>query len=158
MPLLKKYVVGTYIHQCNNDVCSQLLLWSRDSVTLLRSNKNFLEKYIKVLYTITLQKNEICAQLFALEKFFKICFVYVKRKPKYFIHFSFWTTLSFTLMNALFYFNIDQGIHKGKTQSCSKWKMKKILGFSFYINIGNFEAFFWNLSLSANHLFWRCVA
>ena len=38
------------VHQCNNDVCSQLLLWSRDSVTLLRSNKNFLEKYIKVLY------------------------------------------------------------------------------------------------------------
>ena len=33
---------------------------------------------------------------------------------------------------------------------------KKLLGFSFYINIGNFEAFLWNLNLSANHLFWRC--
>ena len=35
-------------------------------------------------------------------------------------------------------------------------KRKKLLGFSFYINIGNFEAFLWNLNLSANRLFWRC--
>ena len=33
---------------------------------------------------------------------------------------------------------------------------KKLLGFSFYINIGNFEAFIWNLNLSTNCLFWRC--
>ena len=49
-------------------------------------------------------------------------------------------------MNALVYVDIDQGIHKGK-----------ILGFSFYINIGNFEAFLQNLNLSANRLFLRCV-
>ena len=36
-------------------------------------------------------------------------------------------------------------------------KRKKLLGFSFYINIGNFEAFLRNLNLSANRLFWRCV-
>ena len=36
-------------------------------------------------------------------------------------------------------------------------KRKKLLGFSFYTNIGNFKAFLWNLNLSANHLFWRCV-
>ena len=35
-------------------------------------------------------------------------------------------------------------------------KRKKLLGFSFYINIGNFEAFLRNLNLSAKHLFWRC--
>ena len=35
---------------------------------------------------------------------------------------------------------------------------KKILGFSFYIDIGNFEAFLKNLNLSTKHLFWRCVA
>ena len=35
-------------------------------------------------------------------------------------------------------------------------KRKKLLGFSFYKNIGNFEAFLWNLNLSAKHLFWRC--
>ena len=36
-------------------------------------------------------------------------------------------------------------------------KRKKLLGFSFYINIGNSEGFLWNLNLSANCLFWRCV-
>ena len=36
-------------------------------------------------------------------------------------------------------------------------KRKKLLGFSFYTNIGNFEAFLWNLNLSTKHLFWRCV-
>ena len=35
-------------------------------------------------------------------------------------------------------------------------KRKKLLGFSFHINIGNFEAFIWNLNLSTNCLFWRC--
>ena len=35
-------------------------------------------------------------------------------------------------------------------------KQKKLLGFSFYINIGHFEAFLWNLDLSTKHLFWRC--
>ena len=35
-------------------------------------------------------------------------------------------------------------------------KRKKLLGFSFYTNIGNFEAFLWNLNLSTNCLFWRC--
>ena len=36
-------------------------------------------------------------------------------------------------------------------------KWKKLVGFSFYMNIGNFEAFLPNLNLSTNHLFWRCV-
>ena len=36
-------------------------------------------------------------------------------------------------------------------------KRKKLLGFSFYIDIGYFEAFLRNLNLSAKHLFWRCV-
>ena len=36
-------------------------------------------------------------------------------------------------------------------------KRKKLLGFSFYINIGNFEGFLRNLNLSAKLLFWRCV-
>ena len=35
-------------------------------------------------------------------------------------------------------------------------KRKKLPKFSFYINIGNFEAFLWNLNLSTNRLFWRC--
>ena len=32
---------------------------------------------------------------------------------------------------------------------------KKLVGFAFYVNIG-FEAFLWNLNLSANRLIWRC--
>ena len=36
-------------------------------------------------------------------------------------------------------------------------KWKKLLVFSFYINIGNFEVFLRNLNLSAKHLFWKCV-
>ena len=33
-------------------------------------------------YNSTLQKKEVCAQLFDLEKHLNICYVYVKRKPK----------------------------------------------------------------------------
>ena len=59
-------------------------------------------------------------------------------------------------MNALVYVDIDQGIHKGKMKVAQIEKRKKLLGFSFYMNIGNFEAFLWNLNLSAKHLFWTC--
>ena len=60
-------------------------------------------------------------------------------------------------MNALVYVDIDQGIHKGKMKVAQNEKQKKLLGFSFYINIGNFEGFLRNLNLSAKHLFWTCV-
>jgi hypothetical protein len=59
-------------------------------------------------------------------------------------------------MNALVYVDIDQGIHKGKMKVAQNEKRKKLLGFSFYINIGNFEAFLWNLTFSAKLLFWMC--
>ena len=45
---------------------------------------------------------------------------------------------------------------KGKMKDAQNEKRKKLLGFSFYIDIGNFEAFLWNLNLSAKHVFWRC--
>ena len=48
-------------------------------------------------------------------------------------------------MNALVYVDIDQGIHKGKMKVAQNEKRKKLLGFSFYINIVNFEAYLWNL-------------
>ena len=60
-------------------------------------------------------------------------------------------------MNALVYVDIDQGIFKVKMKVAQNVKVKKLLGFSFYINIGNSEAFLWNLNLSTNRLFWRCV-
>ena len=60
-------------------------------------------------------------------------------------------------MNALVYVNIDQGIHKGKMKVAQIEKRKKLLGFSFYINMGNFEVFLQNLNLSTEHLFWTCA-
>ena len=37
--------------------------------------------------------------------------------------------------------DIDQGIHKGKMKVAQNEKQKKLCGFSFSINIANFEAF-----------------
>ena len=37
--------------------------------------------------------------------------------------------------------DIDQEIHKGKMKVARFEKRKKLLGFSFYINAGNFEAY-----------------
>ena len=55
-------------------------------------------------------------------------------------------------MNALVYIDIDQGIHKVKMKVALNEKSKNLVRFSFYINIGNFEAFLQNLNLSANLL------
>ena len=51
---------------------------------------------------------------------------------------------------------IDQGIHKIRIKVAQNEKRKKLLRFSFYLNIGNFEVFLRNLNLSTKHLFWRC--
>ena len=56
-------------------------------------------------------------------------------------------------MNALVYVNIDQGIHKRKSKVARNEKRKKLCGFSYTLNIANFEVFRWNISLSANLLF-----
>ena len=61
--------------------------------------------------------------------------------PCSFFRFSFRATLNFPLMNALVYVDIDQGIHKGKMKVALNEKRKKLHGFSFSINIANFEAF-----------------
>ena len=44
-------------------------------------------------------------------------------------------------MNAPVYVDIDQGVHKVKLKNALNEKLKKLLGFSFSINIANFEAF-----------------
>ena len=93
----------------------------------------------------TLQKKDACAQLFDLEKCFKkrrrkLLLCLYKNPSSFFILSIFY----FYCMIALVYVVIDQGIHKGKIQTCSNAlneKQKKLLGFSFYINIANFEAF-----------------
>ena len=44
-------------------------------------------------------------------------------------------------MNVLVYVDIDRGIHKGKLKVARNEKRKKLCGFSFSINMTNFEAF-----------------
>ena len=61
-------------------------------------------------------------------------------------------------MNALVYFNIDQGIFKGEMKVARNEKQKKLHGFSFSINIANFEAFRWTKKLISNLFFLKSVS
>ena len=56
-------------------------------------------------------------------------------------------------MNALVYVDIDQGILKGKMKVALNEKWKKLPGFSFSINIANFEAFLLVFKLTKNLFF-----
>ena len=56
-------------------------------------------------------------------------------------------------MNALVYVDIDRGIHKGKLKNALNEKRKKLLGFSFSINMANFEAFCRTKKLISNLFF-----
>ena len=60
-------------------------------------------------------------------------------------------------MNAPVYVDIDQGIHKGKLKVARNEKRKKLHGFSFSINIANFEAFRWTKKLISNLFFLKSV-
>ena len=54
-------------------------------------------------------------------------FLYLYKKKTQ-IPFFILSNFHFYLLNALVY--VDIGIHKGKNESCLKWKTKKLLGFS----------------------------
>ena len=56
-------------------------------------------------------------------------------------------------MNAPVYVDIDQGIHKGKLKNALNEKRKKLRGFSFSINMANFEAFCRTKKLISNLFF-----
>ena len=56
-------------------------------------------------------------------------------------------------MNAPVYVGIDQGIHKVKLKVAQNEKRKKLRGFSFSINIANFEAFRRTKNLISNLFF-----
>ena len=60
-------------------------------------------------------------------------------------------------MNALVYVDIDQGIHKGKMKVALNEKRKKLRGFSFSIDIANFEAFLSVFKLTKNPFFLKSV-
>ena len=78
-------------------------------------------------------------------------------KKKTHVHVGFFVFISsnfhFPLTNALVYVNIDQGIYKGKMKVALNEKRKKLHGFSFSINIANFEAFLSVFKLTKNPLF-----
>ena len=65
-----------------------------------------------------------------------------KKKTLVIFCFLFQVTLSLYLMNALVYVNIDQDIHKVKTQSYSKWKTKTTWVFFLHKH-----SKFWSVSL-----------
>ena len=110
--------------------------------------------YIYTTYTSKIK--DLCSNLNSKEMLQNFLYLYKKKIQVVFFSFFILSNFHFYLINALVYVNIDQGIHNGKNEICSKWKAKKLIGFSFYINIKNFEAFFQNLNLSTKHLFWRC--
>ena len=56
-------------------------------------------------------------------------------------------------MNALVYVDIDWGIHKKKLKVAQNEKQKKLPGFSFSINIANFEAFLQTKKLISKFFF-----
>ena len=53
--------------------------------------------------------------------------------------------------------HIDQGIYKVKLKVALNEKRKKLCGFSFSINIANFEAFCWTKKLISNLFFLKSV-
>ena len=70
--------------------------------------------------------------------------------------FSFRAALFFSLMNALVYVNIEQGIHyREKDKVAPNEKRKNQCGFLYSKSMANFEAFLWNIKLSANLLFMK---
>ena len=72
----------------------------------------------------------LCSRLNSKETLRNFLYLY---KEKTHVVFSFFI---FPFMNALVYVDIGQGIHKVKMKVAWNEKQKKILGFSFYINIG----------------------
>ena len=58
-------------------------------------------------------------------------------------------------MNALVYVDIDRGIYKVKLKNALN--EKKLCGFSFSINMANFEAFHWTKKLMSNLFFLKSV-
>ena len=63
------------------------------------------------------------------------------------------SNFEFYLMNALVYIDIDLGIHKVKLKNALNEKRNKLHGFSFSINMANFEAFHQKKKLISNLFF-----
>ena len=80
-----------------------------------------------------------------------------KENPHSFFLFLISSNFEFYLINALVYVDIDQGIHKVKLKVALNGKQKKLHGFSFSINMANFEGFYKNKKLSSNLFFLKTM-
>ena len=89
------------------------------------------------------EKRGLCSTFRPREMLQNLLCLWIKKMQVVLFCFSFRATLSSTLMNALVYVDIHQGIYKGKTQSCLKWKMKKTSWVFFFHKYSQF----WNVSL-----------
>ena len=70
------------------------------------------------------------------------------QKPKVAFSIFHFVLLYFSLKYALVYVNIDQGIHQGKKIKKHEMKNgKSNFGFSYLLNMANFEAFFYTINL-----------
>ena len=61
-------------------------------------------------------------------------------------------------MNAPVHVDMEQGIHKGKLKVALNEKRKQLRGFSFSINMANFEAFCRTKKLISNLFFLKSVS
>ena len=85
---------------------------------------------------ITLQKNSFAFNENVQPKLQNLLCLCKKKNHVIFL-FIISSNFTFSLMNALVYVCIDQGIHKGKGKVTQNEKRKKLHGFSFFINIAH---------------------
>ena len=108
--------------------------------------------YMNYYCLLTLQKKKVLGQLKNREKCFKICYVYGERKPMQFFSFFIQSNFHFPLMSTQ-----TRAFIRGKFKVALNEKRKKLHGFSFSINIANFEAFLQRIKLTKNLLFLKRV-
>ena len=101
-----------------------------------------LYNYYYITYTLSLfRKKRFEINFFVRRNASKFAIFIEKKNPCSFFRFSFREV------------KIDQGIHKGKLKNALNEKRKKLFGFSFSINIANFEAFLRTKNVDLKPLF-----
>ena len=99
------------------------------------------------------EKRGLCSTFRPREMLQNLLCLWIKKMQVVLFCFSFRATLSSTLMNALVYVDIHQGIYKGKTQSCLKWKMKKTKWVFFFYKYSKFWSVLPDKKLISNLFF-----
>ena len=99
------------------------------------------------------EKKRFEVNFFVRQNASKFAIFIEKENPLSFFWFLISSNFEFSLMNTLVYVDIDQGIHEVKLKNALNEKPKKLHGFSFSINMANFEAFCWTKKLISNLFF-----